>query len=417
MGRLDRLQHTWNAFKNYNDREFKQVIDVHEFSSTSRPDRSFRSYGSSRTLVNALYTRIAMDAAALSVMHVRLDENGRYAETLDTSLNRCLTAEANLDQTGRAFIQDAVASLCDEGCIAIVPTITDIDPNEGTYHIEELRVGKIVEWFPHRVRIEVYNEDSGRREQIVLNKRACGIVENPLYSVMNQPNSTLQRLITKLNMLDQIDSESLYGKLDMIIQLPYIIKTEQRRAQAEQRRKDIEMQLSGSKYGIAYTDGTEKVIQLNRSTGNNLMEQITYLTGQFFYQTGISEEVFNGTADPETMLNYQTRTVEPILSAITDEIERKFISKTARTQGQAIRFFSNPFRMTPVSKIAEIADKMTRNEIMSPNEIRAILGYKPDDNPKSDELRNRNINQSSEELAVQQNPESVDDKNQNDSKK
>lgn len=415
MGRFDRLQHTWNAFKSYDSKEQQPFVQYdYSFSSSSRPDRFVPRFGTRKTLINALYTRIAIDAASLSVQHVRLDENGRFLAPINSSLNRCLTVEANLDQTGRAFIQDAVASLCDEGCIAIVPTITDIDPDSGAYHIEELRVGRIVEWYPHHVKAEVYNEDTGRKQVIVMNKRACAIVENPLYAVMNQPNSTLQRLISKLNILDALDSESAYGKLDMIIQLPYVIKTEQRRTQAEQRRKDIEMQLSGSKYGIAYTDGTEKVIQLNRSTGNNLMEQITYLTEELFSQTGISKEVFMGTADDVTMLNYQSRTVEPMLSAITTEMDRTFISKTARSQGQAIRFFTNPFKMTPVSQVAEIADKMTRNEIMSPNEIRSILGYRPDPNPKSDELRNRNINQSDAEISSEKETE---DKNQNDSEK
>lgn len=409
MGRLDRLQHTWNAFKNY-DGTIPQSANIYEYSSfSSRPDRLAPRFGSRKTLINALYTRIAIDAAALSIQHVRLNDEGRFLEPINSSLNRCLTSEANLDQTGRAFIQDAVASLCDEGCIAIVPTITDVNPNTGAYHIEELRVGKIVEWFPHHIKTEVYNEDTGRRQTIMINKRACAIVENPLYAVMNQPNSTLQRLINKLTILDALDSESAYGKLDLIIQLPYVIKTEQRREQAEKRRKDIEMQLSGSKYGIAYTDGTEKVIQLNRSTGNNLMEQISYLTEELFSQTGISKDVFMGTATDEVMLYYQSRTIEPIVSAITGEMERKFISKTARSQGQAIMFFSNPFKMTPVSKVAEIADKMTRNEILSPNEIRSIIGYRPDSNPKSDELRNRNINQAEAEINSQQ-------ENQNDSK-
>lgn len=395
MGFMDRFQHAWNVLR---DQDEKPVIDVFQgVSSTYRPDRTIYRKSNERSIVSSIITRIAIDAAAISVQHVRCDENGRYEETIDSTLNECLTMRANRDQTGRAFMQDVVASLCDEGCVAIVPIITDRDPKKGAYEVENLRVGKILQWWPDKIQVEIYNEWTGQKQNLIVDKEACAIVENPLYAVMNEPNSTLQRLIRKLNLLDKIDEQNGAGKLDIVIQLPYIVKTPQRKAQAEQRRKDIEMQLAGSKYGIAYTDGTERITQLNRAVENTLPAQIKDLKSDLFNQLGMTEEVFNGTADDATMLNYHNRTIEPILSAVVDAMKIKFLTKTARTQGQSIMFFRDPFRLVPVSQLADIADKMTRNEIMSPNEVRAVIGYKPDKNPESDELRNRNLNKSNEQ--------------------
>lgn len=396
----DWLQHSWNAFTSRDPtKDFKMDYSS---SSTYRPDRVRLRRGNERSIVTAIYNRIAIDCAAIDIKHVRLDENGKYKEDMNSSLNDILSVEANLDQTGRAFIQDAVMSMLDTGHVALCITKADIDPaSSEAYEIKALRVGRVTKWFPHSVQVDLYNEDTGKHEEIILPKRNVSIIENPLYAVMNEPNSTLQRLLRKLNLLDVIDEQSGSGKLDLIIQLPYVIKTEARKKQAENRRKDIEMQLAGSKYGIAYTDGTERITQLNRPAENNLLKTIEYLTNMLYSQLGITEEVFNGTADDKTMLNYYNRTIEPILSAIVLEMKRKFISKTARSQRQSIMFFRDPFKLVPVNELADISDKLTRNEIASPNEIRSIIGWKPSEDPTSNDLRNRNISQSAEEIAAQ----------------
>lgn len=391
-----RLKHAWNAFINNRD-PTTYYRDVGAGYST-RPDRPRLTRGNERSIVTSVYNRISLDVAAINIQHCKLDDNGRFVSTMDSKLNGCLNVEANLDQTGRAFIQDVVMSMLDEGCVAIVPVETTLDPKlTESYDILSMRTGKILEWFPDHVRVRVYNEKTGKKEEIMLPKKTIGIVENPLYAVMNEPNSTMQRLIRKLGLLDVTDEQTASGKLDLIIQLPYIIKSEARRQQAEQRRKDIEMQLSGSKYGIAYTDGTEKITQLNRSLENNLMKQVEYLTNLLFSQLGITQSILDGTADEKTMLNYYSRTIEPIISAIADEMKRKFLSKTARSQNQSIMFFRDPFKLVPVNDIAEIADKFTRNEIMTSNEIRQIVGMKPSDDPKADQLVNSNLNHPDEE--------------------
>lgn len=391
----DRLQHAWNAFFN----RAPTQINYNYHGSYYRPDRPFIKRGNERSIIMAVYNRIAMDVAAVDIKHVRLNENEAYEETIESGLNNCLQLEANIDQTARAFIQDLVLSMFDEGVVAAVPVDTTIKPNlTGSYDIITMRTGRIMQWYPDRVQVNVYNERSGRREDIVIHKKSVAIIENPLYAIMNEPNSTLQRLIRKLNLLDAVDEQSGSGKLDLIIQLPYVIKSDARRVQAERRRKEIEMQLTGSKYGIAYTDGTERITQLNRPVDNNLMKQIEYLTNMLYSQLGLTEDIFKGTADEKAMLNYKNRTIEPILSAICGEYTRKFLTKTARTQHQTVTFFSDPFKLVPVDNIAEIADKFTRNEILTSNEIRQIIGYKPSDDPKADELRNKNLNQSSEEL-------------------
>lgn len=402
-----RLKHAWNAFFNKDptlNNYWKMGTGL-----SMRPDRMRFSRGNERTIVTSVLNRIAMDVASVDIKHVRLDENERYLEEIDSGLNNCLSLEANLDQTARAFIQDIAMSMLDEGCIAIVPTDTTTNPQigvDGSFDIDEMRVGKITQWYPQHVKLSVYNEHIGKKEEIVMAKKAVAIVENPLYAVMNEPNSTLQRLIRKLNLLDTIDENNGSGKLDMIIQLPYIIKTDARRQQAEQRRADIERQLTGSKYGIAYTDGTEHITQLNRPVENNLMSQIEYLTSMLYSQLGITQEIMNGTADEKAMLNYQNRTIEPILAAITSEMKRKFLTKTARSQRQSIEYFKDPFKLVPVSQIAEIADKMTRNEIMTSNEIRQIVGMKPSADPNADVLRNKNLNQSN--MDMQNNEPQVD---------
>ena len=386
---LDRLKHSWNAFRGRD----RPLTYGYGESSWTRPDRVQLRSGSERTIITAIYNRIAMDVASHKVEHVLVDENGRYLSNIQDGLNNCLTLEANLDQTSRAFLQDVVLSMFDEGCVAIVPTDADIDPEKSTsFDIRSMRVAKIVQWYPQDIRVEVYDENTGRKVERNYSKKVVAIIENPFYAVMNQPNSILQRLIRKMALLDQIDEQAGAGKLDLIIQLPYIIKSDARRAQAEARRKDIEHQLKDSKYGIAYTDGTERITQLNRPLENNLMGQIEYLINTLYSQLGITPEILNGTADEKTMLNYNTRTVEPILSAITDEMKRKFLSKTARTRGHSIMFNNDPFRLVPISNIADIADRFTRNEILSPNEVRGIIGFKPNNDPQSDELRNRNIN-------------------------
>ena len=387
-----RLKHAWNAFTGNIQMNYRDL----GMSYPYRADRPRMSRGNERSIVTSVYNRIALDVAALNVQHVRLDENGRFLSVIDDGLNNCLTLEANVDQTARSFVQDVVISMFDEGSVAIVPVDTTTDPNvSGSYDIQSLRVGQILDWYPQYIRARVYNEQTGRKEDIVVPKSAVAIIENPLYAVINEPNSTMQRLIRKLNLLDVIDEQSGSGKLDLIIQLPYVIKTEARRQQAENRRKDIENQLSGSKYGIAYTDGTEHITQLNRSVNNNLMSQIEYLTSMLYSQLGITQSILDGTADEKTMLNYNNRTIEPIISAIVDEMKRKFLTKTARSQHQSISFFRDPFKLVPVNDIAEIADKFTRNEIMTSNEIRQVVGMKPSDDPRADELRNKNLSESS----------------------
>lgn len=391
-----RLKHAWNAFVNNRDptASFRDIGGGYSY----RPDRPRLTRGNERSIVTSVYNRIALDVAAINVQHCKLDENGRLLEEMDSKLNQCLTLEANLDQTSRAFIQDAVMSMLDEGCVAIVPVETTLDPKvTQSYDILSMRTAKILEWFPQHVRVRLYNERTGQKEDIVLPKSMVAIVENPLFAVINEPNSTMQRLIRKLSLLDVTDEQTASGKLDLIIQLPYIIKTDARRQQAEQRRKDIEMQLAGSKYGIAYTDGTEKITQLNRSLENNLMKQVEYLTNLLFSQLGITQSILDGTADEKTMLNYYTRTIEPIISAIVDEMKRKFLSKTARSQKQSIMFFRDPFKLVPVNDIAEIADKFTRNEIMSSNEFRQIVGLRPSSDPKADKLINSNLNHPEEQ--------------------
>lgn len=387
-----RLRHAWNAFTGNVQMNYRDL----GMSYSYRADRPRMSRGNERSIVTSVYNRIALDVAALNVQHVRLDENGRFLSVIDDGLNNCLTLEANVDQTARSFIQDVVISMFDEGSVAIVPVDTTTDPNvSGSYDIQSLRVGQILDWYPQYIRARVYNEQTGRKEDIVIPKSAVAIIENPLYAVINEPNSTMQRLIRKLNLLDVIDEQSGSGKLDLIIQLPYVIKTEARHQQAENRRKDIESQLSGSKYGIAYTDGTEHITQLNRSVNNNLMSQIEYLTSMLYSQLGITQSILDGTADEKTMLNYNNRTIEPIISAIVDEMKRKFLTKTARSQHQSISFFRDPFKLVPVNEIAEIADKFTRNEIMTSNEIRQVVGMKPSEDPRADELRNKNLSEPS----------------------
>lgn len=387
-----RLKHAWNAFTGNVQMNYRDL----GMSYSYRADRPRMSRGNERSIVTSVYNRIALDVAALNIQHVRLDENGRFLSVIDDGLNNCLTLEANVDQTARSFVQDVVISMFDEGSVAIVPVDTTTDPNvSGSYDIQSLRVGQILDWYPQHIRARVYNEQTGRKEDVVVPKSAVAIIENPLYAVINEPNSTMQRLIRKLNLLDVIDEQSGSGKLDLIIQLPYVIKTEARRQQAENRRKDIENQLSGSKYGIAYTDGTEHITQLNRSVNNNLMSQIEYLTSMLYSQLGITQSILDGTADEKTMLNYNNRTIEPIISAIVDEMKRKFLTKTARSQHQSISFFRDPFKLVPVNEIAEIADKFTRNEIMTSNEIRQVVGMKPSDDPRADELRNKNLSEPS----------------------
>ena len=409
MGIRDRLQHAWNAFV-YNDNKYVDPQNLGGLS-TFKPDRVHFSRGVERSIVTSVYNRLALDVSSIAIKHVRLDENGRFKEEVDSGLQNCLNVEANIDQTGRAFLQDVVMSMLDEGCVAIVPVDTTIDPaKSGSYEINTMRTGKILEWYPAHVRVRVYNDKKGIHEELVLPKTSVAIIENPLYAVINEPNSTMQRLIRKLNLLDVVDEQTSSGKLDLIIQLPYVIKTDARRKQAEERRKDIEMQLSGSKYGIAYTDGTERITQLNRPAENNLMKQVEYLTSMLYSQLGLTQSIMDGSADDKTMLNYYNRTVEPILAAITDEIKRKFLTKTARAQKQTVMYFRDPFKLTPVVDLAEIADKFTRNEIMTSNEIRQIVGMKPATDPSADELRNKNLNQSNEVIGDKkelQSPEEI----------
>ena len=408
MGITDRLQHAWNAFLNTdNSRNRWDMGHI----STYKPDRVRFTRGNEKSIVTSVYNRLALDASQIMIKHVRLDDNGRYTEEINSGLHNCLNVEANIDQTGRAFLQDVVMSMLDEGCVAIVPVDTTTNPTiSGSYEINTIRTAKILEWYPAHVRVRLYNDQKGIHEEITLPKSSVAIIENPLYAVINEPNSTMQRLIRKLNLLDVVDEQTSSGKLDLIIQLPYVIKSEARKQQAEARRKDIEMQLAGSKYGIAYTDGTERITQLNRPAENNLMNQVQYLTDMLYSQLGLTQSILDGSADEKTMLNYYNRTIEPIVSAIVDEIKRKFLTKTARAQKQTIMFFRDPFKLVPVENIAEIADKFTRNEIMTSNEIRQIVGMKPSDDPSADELRNKNLNQSTEEIAPPENLEKKEEK-------
>lgn len=392
---FNRFRNAWNAFLG------RDPTTTYEYGgSYYRPDRTQLSYGNDKTIITAIYNKIAIDVSQISIRHVNVDENRQYKEDRTSGLNNILTLDANLDQTGKAFIQDIVISMFDEGCVAVVPIDVDVNPkNTDGYDILTARTGKIVEWFPHQVKVEVYNENTGKKEQIMCWKKNVAIIENPFYSVMNEPNSVLRRLIRKLALLDIVDEQSSAGKLDLIIQLPYTIKNETRKKQAEERRESIERQLAGTKYGIAYADATERITQLNRPVENNLMKQIEYLTNLLYSQLGISETIINGTADEQSMLNYFSSTIEPILSAIVDEFQRKFLSKTARTRGQAIMYFREPFKLAPINKIAEVADKFITNQVLSSNEIRGVIGYKPSEDPKADELINPNINPKNESVS------------------
>lgn len=393
-----RLKHAWNAFLNRDPPGSGHYGGGYSY----RPDRMRYYRGSERTIINAIYNRIALDAASITINHVRLDENNRFDEIIDSGLNYCLTEEANADQTGRGLIQDIVMTFLEEGVAAVVPEKTDFDPRySNSYEIYSMRIGVPVEWYPNHVRVRMFNELTGQREEITFPKKMVALIENPFYSVMNAPNSTMQQLVRKLALLDVVDEQAGSGKLDMIIQLPYVIKSQSRREQAEQRRSDIEKQLSGSKYGIAYTDGTERIVQLNRSLENNILKSIEYLMNMVYSQLGVTQEILNGTADEKTMNNYMNRIIEPVVSAIADEFKRKFLTKTARTQGQSIMCFHDPFRLAPVSMIAEMADKFTRNEIMTPNEFRQVIGMKPSKDPKSDQLANRNIASADEGMPIQ----------------
>lgn len=388
-----RFKRSWNAFFNRDPTPDFNLGSAYY----SRPDRPRFTRGNEKSIVTSVYNRIALDVSSIKLRHVRLDDDERYKETINSGLNNCLSLEANIDQTSRAFIQDIVISMFDEGCIAVVPVDADKDIEKDSFDVYTLRTGKIVEWYPRDVKVNVYNDRTGYREDLVLSKEVVAIIENPLYAVINEPNSTMQRLIRKLNLLDYVDEQNSSGKLDLIIQLPYVIKTEARRQQANIRRKEIEDQLTGSKYGIAYTDGTERITQLNRAVENNLLAQIEYLTNNLFSQLGITQAILDGTADEKTMLNYMNRTIEPIVSAIVDSFKRTFLTKTARSQLQSVMFFQDPFKLVPVANLAEIADKFTRNEIMTSNEIRQIIGMKPSDDPKADQLRNSNISQAKED--------------------
>lgn len=396
MGAVARLKHAWNAFLDQEERSQTQAYSYNMGASYgSRPDRVRLRVANERSIITSIYTRIAIDTASVDIRHVRLDEAGRYRDEIKSGLNNCLSLEANIDQSNQAFFIDLILSMFDEGVIAVVPVDTSLSPEAtGGYDIQTMRIGRIVQWFPRHVRVELYNDQTGRREEVTLAKSAVAIIENPLYSVMNEPNSTLQRLIMKLNMLDAVDQQSSSGKLDLIIQLPYVIKSEARRQQAEQRREDIEFQLKGSQYGIAYTDGSEKITQLNRPAENNLLKQVEYLTQMLYGQLGLTPEIMLGTADEAAMLNYINRTLVPILNAISQEMKRKFLTKTARTQGHSIEFFRDPFKLVPMKDLAEMADKFTRNEIVTSNEFRQFIGMKPSDDPKADQLRNSNMPQS-----------------------
>ena len=398
MGFSDRLFHAWNAIRNKDPTTNYMYLGP---GSHYRPDRFRYSRGNERSIITAIFNRIAMDAAQMEVQHVKLDKDDCFVEMIDSNLNNCLTVEANIDQTARAFKQDAVASMLDEGVVALVPMDVEDDiTSEDTFDIYTMRTAEIVEWFPKHVRVRVYNEETGIREEVILPKAMVCIIENPLHAIVNEPNSTVQRLIRKLNLLDSVDEQTSSGKLDLVIQLPYVVKTQTRKDQAEQRRRDIEAQLTGSKYGIAYIDGTERVTQLNRPIENNLMKQVEYLTSLAYSQLGITQEIMNGTADDKTMMNYYSRTIEPILAAIVDEMKRKWITKSKRKNKESIAFFRDPFKLVPVNDIAEIADKLTRNEIASSNEIRQKIGFKPSKDPNADVLRNKNLSASNEQIKI-----------------
>lgn len=389
-----RIKHAWNAFMNKDPTKNYENVG---WGYSYRPDRVRLTSGKENSITNSIYNRIALDASSIDIYHIRLDENQRFLEVINSELNNCLTVEANIDQTGRAFIQDAVMSMLDEGVVALVPIITNFDPDiTNSYDISTMRTGKIIEWYPNHVKVRVYNDETGRPVDLILQKKMVAIIENPLYAIMNEPNSTMQRLIRKLSLLDVVDEQNCSKKLDLIIQLPYTIRNETKRKQAEERRKDIEEQLTGSKYGIAYTDGTERITQLNRPVENNLMTQIEYLTSMLYSQLGITQSILDGTADENTMMNYYKRTIEPILSALVEEMKRKFLTKTARTQLQTISYFNDPFKLVPISVLAEITDKFTRNEIMTSNEIRQKIGMKPANDPDADKLRNKNLNASND---------------------
>ena len=411
MGFMDRIQRGWNAFRNRDPTiEYRDTGLGYAY----RPDRVRFTRGNERSIVTSVYNRIALDVAAINIQHVQLDDNNRFTSVIESGLNSCLNLEANIDQTGRAFVQDIVMSMFDEGCVAVVPVDTTQDPEiTDSYDILSMRTGKILEWKPRHVKVRVYNDRTGMKEDLLLPKKQVAIIENPLYAVINEPNSTMQRLIRKLCLLDAVDEQSSSGKLDLIIQLPYVVKTEARRQQANDRRKQIEEQLTGSKYGIAYTDGTERITQLNRPVENNLMKQIEYLTSMLYSQLGITQAILDGTADDKTMLNYYSRTIEPIISAIVDEMKRKFLTKTARSQKKSIMFFRDPFKLVPVNDIAEIADKFTRNEILSSNEIRQIVGIKPSKDPKADELRNKNLSEPKENNQPTKTPQKEGAESQN----
>ena len=398
-----RLKHAWDVFRNREPTQYRPDTGP---GYAYRPDRPRLTRGNERSIVTSLYNRIALDIAALKIVHCKVDDNDRFVDNVKSSLNNCLSLEANIDQTGRAFIQDVVMSMLDEGSVAIVPVDTDLNPDlTGGYDILSMRTAKILEWYPKHVRVRLYNERTGRQEEITVPKSTVAIIENPLFAVINEPNSTMQRLMRKLALLDIVDEQSSAGKLDLIIQLPYVIKSEARKQQAESRRKDIEMQLAGSKYGIAYTDGTERITQLNRPIENNLMKQIEYLTNMLYSQLGITQSVLDGTADEQTLLNYYSRTIEPIVSAIVDEMKRKFLTKTARTKMQTITFFRDPFKLVPVNNIADIAYKFTTAEILTSNEVRQIIGMKPSNDPKADELRNGTLNHPDEGVVPPMGPE------------
>lgn len=403
MALTDRLQHAWNAFMSSRDPTPNTTYTEYSNVTTYRPDRLIFSRGNEKSITTSIFNRIALDVAAITIRHVRLDKNNRMLEPIESGLDYCINVEANIDQTGRAFIQDLVMSMFDEGVIAAVPVDTNINPKTGSFEIKTIRVGQIVQWYPRHVKVRLYNDQTGKKADVILPKSIVSIIENPLYSVVNEPNSTMQRLKRKLALLDAIDEQTGSGKLDLIIQLPYTIKTPKKEEQAENRRKSIETQLKGSKFGIAYTDSTERIIQLNRPIENNLLPNIEYLTKMAYSQLGITPEIMDGTADDQAMLNYQNRTIEPIVSAIVDEFKRKFLTKTARTQKQSILFFRDPFRLVPVDKLAEMADKLTRNEVMSSNEVRQAIGLPPSKDPRADELRNKNLNKSDEEIAQDQN--------------
>lgn len=413
--RMDRLVHAWNAF---NTRDSNDISDQSLFSGAfteiasygSRPDQFRSRITNERSIVASIYNRIAVDFASVSIRHVRLDQDERFVEVIDSGLNDCLRVEANIDQAGRMFRQDVVATLFDKGVVAVVPVDTTLDPRmTGGYDIKTLRVGEITAWYPRHVKVNLYNDRTGKRQEKLLEKSFVAIIENPMYMVMNEPNSTLQRLLRKLTLLDVVDEASSSGKLDLIIQLPYVVKTDARKQQAEQRRKDIEFQLKGSKYGIAYTDGTEKITQLNRPAENTLLKQVEYLTSMLYGQLGLTEEIMNGTANEETMLNYHNRTIEPLLDAVAEEFRRKFLTKTARTQMQSVEYYRDPFKFVPVSQIAEISDKFTRNEIASGNEMRGAIGWRPSKDPKADELRNSNMPAPTEQVVPNLNIETEGD--------